>query len=337
MKPVLVTGAAGYVGSHTCKVLAQSGFEPIGLDSLERAGLSELPWGPLEVVETADTVGVARVLARYRPVAALHFAAYAYVGESTANPAMYYRNNFGGSLALFEALRAAGIGNWVFSSTCATYGVPDVAPIAEDHPQRPVNPYGTSKLMVEQMLLDCDFAHGLRSVALRYFNAAGADPDCEIGECHEPETHVIPLAIRTALGEQGSFEIFGTDYETPDGTAIRDFIHVTDLARAHVIALNYLLDGGASEAFNLGTGQGHSVRQVLAAVEAVTGREVRQRASPRRAGDPPILVADPGKARESLGWAPEIPDLTDIVRTAVAWHRKWRSRTFASATPAGRG
>jgi UDP-glucose-4-epimerase GalE len=331
MKPVLVTGAAGYVGSHTCKVLAHSGFEPIGLDSLERAGLRELPWGPLEVVETADTVGVARVLARYRPIAALHFAAYAHVGESTENPAMYYRNNFGGSLALFEALRAAGIGNWVFSSTCATYGVPDVMPIAEDLPQRPVNPYGASKLMVERMLLDCDHAYGVRSVALRYFNAAGADPDCEVGECHEPETHVIPLAIRTALGEQETFGIFGTDYATPDGTAIRDFIHVTDLARAHVMALNYLLDGGGSEAFNLGTGQGHSVRQVLAAVEAVTGREIRHRASPRRAGDPPVLVADPAKVRARLGWAPEIPDLTDIVRTAVEWHRKWRSRSSAPA------
>jgi nucleoside-diphosphate-sugar epimerase len=176
MKPVLVTGAAGYVGSHTCKVLAQSGFEPIGLDSLERAGVRQLPWGPIAVVETADTSAVARVLARYRPVAALHFAAYAYVGESAAQPAMYYRNNFGGSLGLFEALRTAGIGNWVFSSSCATYGVPDVLPIAEGHPQRPVNPYGTSKLMVERMLLDCDLAHGVRSVALRYFNAAGRRP-----------------------------------------------------------------------------------------------------------------------------------------------------------------
>ena len=335
MKPVLVTGAAGYVGSHTCKVLAQSGFEPIGLDTLERAGLRELPWGPIAVIETADTGAVARVLARYRPVAALHFAAYAYVGESIAQPAMYYRNNFGGSLGLFEALRTAGIGNWVFSSTCATYGVPDVLPIAEGHPQRPVNSYGTSKLMVERMLLDCDLAHGVRSVALRYFNAAGADPDCEVGECHEPETHVIPLAIRTALGEQEAFEIFGTDYRTPDGTAIRDYIHVTDLARAHVIALNYLLDGGSSEAFNLGTGQGHSVRQVLAAVEAVTGREVRQRASPRRAGDPPMLVADASKIRERLGWAAEIPDLTDIVRTAVDWHRRWRSQS--TAPPAHKG
>ena len=294
MKPVLVTGAAGYVGSHTCKILAQSGFEPIGLDSLERAGIRELPWGPFEVVDTADRDAVARVLAKYRPVAALHFAAYAYVGESAAQPAMYYRNNFGGSLRLFEALRAAGIGNWVFSSTCATYGVPDTLPIAEDHPQRPVNPYGTSKLMVERMLLDCDHAHGVRSVSLRYFNAAGADPECEVGECHEPETHAIPLAIRTALGEQEAFEIFGTDYPTPDGTAVRDYIHVTDLARAHVIAVNYLLDGGASDALNLGTGQGHSVREVLAAVETVTGQEVRRRAAPRRAGDPPVLVADAG-------------------------------------------
>jgi UDP-arabinose 4-epimerase len=330
MKPVLVTGAAGYVGSHACKVLAQSGFEAIGLDSLERAGMHELPWGPIEVADIADANSVARLLAKYRPVAALHFAAYAYVGESAAQPAMYYLNNFGGSLGLFEALRAAGIGNWVFSSTCATYGIPVSLPIGEDHPQRPVNPYGTSKLMVERMLLDCDRAHGVRSVALRYFNAAGADPDCEVGECHEPETHVIPLAIRTALGEQDTFDIFGTDYPTPDGTAIRDYIHVTDLARAHVLALNYLLDGGASDAFNLGTGQGHSVLEVVAAVETVTGRKVRQRAAPRRAGDPPVLVADSTKVRGRLSWVPEIPGLTDIVRTAVDWHRRWRSRNPAS-------
>ncbi len=330
MIPVLVTGAAGYVGSHACKVLAQSGFEPIGIDSLERAGLRMLPWGPLEVVDTTDAAGVARILQRYRPLAALHFAAYAYVGESAAQPAMYYGNNFGGSLSLFEALRTAGIGNWVFSSSCATYGVPDILPIGEDHPQRPVNPYGTGKLMVERMLLDCDRAHEVRSVALRYFNAAGADPDSEIGECHEPETHVIPLAIRTALGEHEALDIFGTDYATPDGTAVRDYVHVTDLARAHVMALGYLLDGGASEAFNLGTGKGHSVREVVATVESVTGRPVRHRAAPRRAGDPPVLVADASKARERLGWNPEVPDLTGIVRTAVDWHRRWRSRNPVS-------
>ena len=259
-------------GVHTCKALARGGFEPIGLDSLERAGVRELPWAPLEVIDTDDFAGVTRVLEKYRPAAVLHFAAYAYVGESVANPLHYYRNNVAGSITLLEALRAAGIGNFVFSSSCATYGIPQAVPIDEDHPQKPVNPYGSSKLMVERMLRDCDAAFGARSVSLRYFNAAGADPEGEIGECHEPETHAIPLAIRTALGEQAAFEIYGTDYPTPDGTAIRDYVHVTDLARAHVRALEYLLDGGKSTALNLGTGVGHSVKEVVKAVEEVTGQ-----------------------------------------------------------------
>jgi len=270
------------------------------------------------------------VLSRFQPHAVMHFAAYAYVGESVAKPASYYGNNFGGSLTLFAALQAAGVGNWVFSSTCATYGNPLSLPITEDHPQDPVNPYGSSKLMVEQVLRDCESAHGTRWVALRYFNAAGADPECEYGECHEPETHAIPLAIRTALGEHDVFDILGTDYPTPDGTAVRDYVHVSDLARAHVNALEHLLAGGDSGAFNLGTGTGHSVRQVLEAVETVTGRKVNSRESPRRPGDPPILVADPARARRVLGWQARIPALVDIVRTAADWHRHWR----ASGAPA---
>jgi len=323
--PVLVTGAGGDVGSHACKALNRCGYAPIGLDSLERAGMRTLPWGPLEVVDTSDRKSVGRVLDKYRPAAIVHFAAYAYVGESVADPSLYYRNNVGGSISLLEAAQAAGIGNFVFSSSCATYGIPGTVPIREDHPQHPVNPYGSSKLMVERILRDCDLAFGIRSVALRYFNAAGADPDCEIGECHDPETHAIPLAIRAALGEQPEFEIFGTDYPTPDGTAIRDYVHVTDLAHAHVRALEYLLDGGTSTALNLGTGTGHSVREVVKAVEAATGRPVKTIPSPRRDGDPPVLVADPERASQLLNWNAEMASLTDIVRTAVQWHRKWRS------------
>jgi UDP-glucose-4-epimerase GalE len=324
VKRVLVTGAAGYIGSHACKALARAGFEPVGLDDLSRAGLNELPWGLLEVANVADTQAVASVLDRYRPCAAMHFAAYAYVGESMTEPALYYRNNVGGSLALLEALRNARIDSIVFSSTCATYGVPRSTPIDEDHPQAPINPYGMSKLMVERMLVDFDRAYGLRHVALRYFNAAGADPDGELGECHEPETHAIPLAIQAAFGEREVFEIYGTDYPTEDGTAIRDYIHVSDLVEAHVRALEYLLDGRPSIALNLGTGRGHSVRQVLAAVERATGRSVPAREVARRAGDPAELVADPRRAHEVLGWRTRYNDLVETVGSAVNWYRQSR-------------
>jgi UDP-glucose 4-epimerase len=255
------------------------------------------------------------------------------VGESVANPSRYYHNNVCGSITLLDALRAAGINNFVFSSSCATYGIPETVPIGEDHPQKPVNPYGSGKLMVERVLRDFDLAYGFRSVALRYFNAAGADPEAEIGECHDPETHAIPLAIRTALGEQATFEIYGTDYPTPDGTAIRDYVHVTDLARAHVRALEYLLGGGRSAAFNLGTGVGHSVREVLKVVEAVTARPVKTASSPRRDGDPPVLIANTERAKKILGWTAEMAGLTDIVSTAVQWHRKWRSAQASAESP----
>jgi len=317
---VLVTGAAGYVGSHACKALALAGLQPIGLDNLERAGIRELPWGPLEVADTRDRSALDDVLRRHRPQAALHFAAYAYVGESVARPGLYYRNNVLGTLTLLEALLDAGIGKLVFSSTCATYGIPRCVPIDEDHPQQPVNPYGASKLMVERILADFEVAHGLRHVALRYFNAAGADPDCQLGECHDPETHAIPLAIEAALGQRTAFDIYGTDYPTPDGTAIRDYVHVSDLADAHVRALEHLVAGGTSLAINLGTGIGHSVREVISAVEQVTTRSVPVRAAPRRAGDPPVLVANPARARAVLGWSARYSDLTEIVRTAVRWH-----------------
>ena len=319
---VLVTGAAGYVGSHACKALAHRGLQPVGLDNLERAGLRELPWGPLEVADTRDRSALDTILHRHRPEAVMHFAAYAYVGESVAAPGRYYRNNVLGTLTLLEAMRDAGIGRFVFSSTCATYGIPNRVPIDEAHPQAPINPYGSSKLMVERILADFDRAHGLQSVALRYFNAAGADPEGEIGECHEPETHAIPLAIRTALGRLPRFQVFGTDYPTPDGSAIRDYVHVSDLADAHVQALDYLVAGGSSTAFNLGTGQGHSVLQVVAAVEAETGQRITLERTARRPGDPAVLVADPTRARATLRWTPAFTDLREIVRTAVAWERR---------------
>jgi UDP-glucose-4-epimerase GalE len=321
MTRVLVTGAAGYIGSHACKALAHAGFEPIGIDNLSRAGRTAIPGGPLIVADIKDRSTVDDVLETYQPVAALHFAAYAYVGESVLQPTIYYRNNVVGSLTLLEALISASIDKIVFSSTCATYGIPLEVPIAEDHPQAPINPYGSSKLMIERMLADFDAAHGVRHVTLRYFNAAGADPEGELGECHDPETHAVPLAIEAALGRRAAFEIFGSDYPTADGTAIRDYVHVTDLVDAHVRALRYLLDGGTSLALNLGTGQGHSVRQLLDAVTRVTGATIPVLLAPRRAGDPPVLVANPQLARSVLGWRAG-RDLSEIVRTAVAWHRR---------------
>jgi len=319
---VLVTGAAGYVGSHACKALARRGLQPVGLDNLERAGLRDLPWGPLEVADTRDRSALDAILRRHQPEAVMHFAAYAYVGESVTEPGRYYQNNVLGTLTLLEAMRDAGVTRFVFSSTCATYGIPQRTPIDEDHPQAPINPYGSSKLMVERILADFDRAHGLRSVALRYFNAAGADPDGEIGECHEPETHAIPLAIQAALGRLPRFQVFGTDYPTPDGSAIRDYVHVSDLADAHVRALEYLVAGGVSTALNLGTGQGHSVLQVVKAVETATGQRVALEQAARRPGDPAVLVAEPARARATLGWTPAFSDLREIVRTAVAWERR---------------
>jgi UDP-arabinose 4-epimerase len=250
----------------------------------------------------------------------MHFAAYAYVGESVQDPGKYYRNNVAGTLALLEAMRDHSIGHFVFSSTCATYGIPERVPIGEASPQVPINPYGASKLMIERMLTDFEVAHGLRSISLRYFNAAGADPGGDIGEDHDPETHLIPLAIRAAQRGAPSLAIFGTDYDTPDGTAIRDYIHVADLAEAHVLALADLLGGGPSVMLNLGTGTGYSVRDVVRTIEAVGGRPVPVRESPRRAGDPPVLVADPKQAMQRLKWQPVYSDLSTIIETAWRWH-----------------
>jgi UDP-arabinose 4-epimerase len=321
-RKVLVTGGAGYVGAHACKALAAAGFEPVTLDNLSRGHQWAVQWGPLEVGDIGDAARVDAVLDAHRPIAALHFAAYCYVGESVRAPRDYYRNNVVGTLTLLDALLAHGVRHLVFSSSCATYGIPDCMPIVEATRQAPVNPYGRTKLIVEGALNDYDAAYGLRFASLRYFNAAGADPDGDIGEAHEPETHAVPAAIHAALGRRAHFEIYGTDYPTEDGTAVRDYIHVADLADAHVLALERLLAGGESLAVNLGTGRGHSVRQVVTAVEAAVGGPVPINEAPRRAGDPPVLVADPSRAAELLRWRPRHPSLSAIVASAVAWHRR---------------
>jgi UDP-arabinose 4-epimerase len=318
---VLVTGGAGYIGAHACKALARAGHLPVVFDNLSRGHRAAVRWGPLVEGELADRERLLAAIEQYQVSAVMHFAAYAYVGESVADPALYYRNNLGGSLSLLEAMRASGVGRIVFSSTCATYGIPASVPIKETAPQLPVNPYGETKLAIERALHWYGQAYGMRSVSLRYFNAAGADPDGDIGECHEPETHLLPLVLQAALGRQPAIQIYGTDYPTPDGTAIRDYIHVTDLVAAHLRALEHLFAGQGSTVFNLGTGRGHSVREVVAAAEAVAGTVIPRREVARRPGDPAVLVADPTRAADLLGWRAEMSDLATIIRTALAWHQ----------------
>jgi UDP-arabinose 4-epimerase len=291
---VLVTGGAGYIGSHTCKALAAAGHTPVVLDDLSAGHDWAVRWGPLVVGDIADGALLARVFRDYKVAAVVHFAAHAYVGESVQHPRKYFNNNVAKTLALLDGMLDAGVQRFVFSSTCATYGLPRVLPITEDLPQQPINPYGDSKLMVEKVLRRYGEAYGLRYALLRYFNAAGADPDGEIGEDHEPETHLIPLVIAAAQGRRRALEIFGDDYETTDGTAIRDYVHVCDLADAHVKALDRLIADAESLAVNLGTGEGHSIRDVIAAVERVSGKPVPAIMRPRRPGDPPALVADAG-------------------------------------------
>ena len=320
-KTVLVTGGAGYIGSHACKALARSGYVPVVYDNLCYGHRWAVKWGPLEQGDILDHERLDEVLRIYRPTAVMHFAAFAYVGESVSDPGKYYRNNVVGSLTLLEAMRDHGIERIVFSSTAATYGVPDRLAMSEETPQHPINPYGASKVMVERLLADFGAAHGLTSVALRYFNAAGADPDTEIGEDHEPETHLIPLVLDAVSGRRPHITVFGSDYDTPDGTCIRDYIHVSDLADAHVRALEAPMASGTSEAYNLGNGRGYSVRNVIDAVSRVTGRRVPVVESGRRAGDPARLVSNARKAAEALGWTPSC-DLETIVATAWAWHQK---------------
>ena len=320
---VLVSGGAGYIGSHALKELRRAGHAAVALDDLRLGHREALLGTPLVEAAVQDREAVGAALRAHRVDAVLHFAAYCYVGESVAQPAKYYANNVHGTLCLAEAAAAAGVRAFVLSSTCATYGEPEAMPIDEATPQRPVNPYGRSKWMAEQLLADLAAAQpGFRPVFLRYFNAAGCDPDGELGEDHDPETHLIPNAIRAALGRQGALELFGTDYPTPDGTCVRDYIHVVDLAAAHVQALAYAQDGGAERAFNLGTGRGFSVREVIETVRRVSGVPVPVAPRPRRAGDPPRLVAAADRARRELGWRPRFDDLEAIVRSAYEWMRR---------------
>jgi UDP-glucose-4-epimerase GalE len=332
-KTLLVTGGAGYIGSHACKALAAAGYRPVTYDNLSIGNRWAVRWGPLERGDILDAARLHEVFKAYRPVGVLHFAALALVGESMQAPGLYYRTNVTGAVNLLDACHIHDVPAFVFSSTCAIYGTPDHMPIAEAAAARPINPYGASKLMVERILDDYDMAHRLRHVALRYFNAAGADPDGELGEARDVETHLVPLALDAVLGRRPPLEIFGDDYPTPDGTAIRDYIHVSDLAEAHVRALGLLLAGGPSRKLNLGTGQGYSVRQVLDAAAVATGRPVPHGIAPRRPGDPPELVADPRAAFALLG-----QDLTarsglaHIMETAWAWQAAGAVPKGASAT-----
>ena len=326
---ILIVGGAGYIGSQTAKCVAQAGWKPVVFDNLVYGHKWAVKWGPLVEGDLADGALIKRVLEEHAVTAVVHFAAYAYVGESVTNPRKYFRNNVAGTINLLDAMIDAGVRDIVFSSTCATYGEPQRVPISEDHPQNPVNPYGETKLTVEKMLHWYGRAYGLRYAALRYFNAAGADPDGEVGEDHDPETHLIPLAIAAAMaGTSGkALEIYGTDYGTTDGTAIRDYIHVLDLADAHVAALGKLRAGATSLSVNLGTGRGHSVRQVIAAVEKVSGKKIAVRETGRRAGDPPALVADARLAADVLGWKARIPGIETIVEHAWRWTQKRSART----------
>ena len=324
---MLVTGGAGFVGSHACKALAGAGYTPVTYDNLVHGHETAVRWGPLEVGDILDGAKLAAVLARYRPIAVLHFAAFAYVGESMTNPVKYYRNNVAGSVTLFEAALQHGIRRVVFSSSCATFGIPRGGPIAEDHAQVPVNPYGRTKLVVEQLLSDLDYAHGLRSIVLRYFNAAGADPDGQLGEMHLPETHLIPLVLDVAAGRRRSIPVFGVDHGTPDGSCIRDYVHVSDLATAHVQAVERLLAGEGSAAFNLGTGRGASVMEVIEAARRVTGRDIPIEIAPARPGDPPALIAASDQARVALGWRPQWAALEAQIEHAWRWVESRQSRT----------
>jgi UDP-arabinose 4-epimerase len=320
----LVTGGAGYIGSHVCKALARAGFRPVAYDNLTYGHASAVKWGPLEVGDILDTSRLAAVIRKCGARAIIHLAAFAYVGESVTDPAKYYKNNVAGTLTLLDAARACGIDKIVFSSTCATYGIPRKIPITEDEPQNPVNPYGTSKLMIERILADYRSAYGMDSISLRYFNAAGADPDGDLGEEHDPETHLIPLVLDAASGARPHITVFGDDYDTPDGTCIRDYIHVSDLAEAHVLALHKLENAPAGRnAYNLGTGRGYSVGEVIRCAREITGLNIPVVKGARRAGDPAILLADPARAKAELGFCLRHPGIEDMILSA--WHWSQRS------------
>jgi len=318
---VLVTGGAGYIGSHACKLLAQQGFTPVTFDSLTTGWAQAVKFGPLVQADLLDRAALDAAFAEYQPCAVMHFAALSQVGEATRDPGLYWRNNVCGSLNLIEAMTAAGCRNIVFSSTCATYGDQDGVVLDEDSPQRPLNAYGASKLAVEGILRDFGVSHGLNSVIFRYFNVAGADPEAEVGEWHQPETHLIPVMIEAVAGARPALTIHGNDYPTHDGTCIRDYVHVMDLARAHVLGLDWLLNARGSRVFNLGTGVGFSVAEVIAQCRAGTGHRVPHSFGPRRAGDAAALVSGSRRAVEELGWTQERSSLKLMIEDAWRWYK----------------
>ena len=321
---ILVTGGAGYIGSHVCKWLAVNGYNPITYDNFSRGNHWAVKWGPIEVGDILDHSRLIEVLDKHKPVAVIHFAAFAYVGESVNDPYLYYYNNVCGTLNLLNALMETEIRSIVFSSTCSTYGIPDQIPIYEDHPQNPINPYGASKLMIERILQDFYNTYALQSISLRYFNVAGADPEGEIGEVHENEPHLIPRLLDFVIGRRENIKIYGDDYNTLDGFCIRDYIHVEDLSKAHVLALKYLSNNHIGvQNYNLGTGEGHSVLEVIKTVENVTGKKINYKVVARRQGDPPKLVAGVNGATKTLGWKPSRPSLTEQVVDAWKWHRNY--------------
>jgi len=317
---ILIAGGAGYIGSHTNKLLNQKGYSTVVFDNLIYGHREFVKWGEFFFGDLSDREVIRECFKRYPIKAVMHFSAFAYVGESMENPSKYYFNNVVNTLNLLEVMKEMGVRHFIFSSTCAVYGIPERLPITEDHPKNPVNPYGRTKFMIEEILKDYERAYGIKYINLRYFNAAGADPEGEIGEWHDPETHLIPLTIYTALGLRDSIRIFGTDYPTKDGTCIRDYIHVMDLADAHIKALEYLKREGRSDSFNLGNGEGYSVREVIKAVKEVSGRDFRVIETGRREGDPPVLISDSRKAEALLGWRSRYKDIKVIVETAWKWH-----------------
>ncbi|HEY0061887.1 MAG TPA: UDP-glucose 4-epimerase GalE [Telluria sp.] len=327
---ILVVGGAGYIGSQMVRQLAGAGYRPVVLDNL--SGGSRDAAGParLVVADMGDAGALDALLQAFDFKAVMHFASFIQVGESVTHPSRYYDNNVGNTIGLLDAMVRRGIGAFIFSSTAAIFGEPEYTPIDEKHPTVPINPYGRSKLMVEQILADFDRAYSLRSTCLRYFNAAGADPDGRSGECHEPETHLIPLVLQVASGRRAAITVYGENYETPDGTCIRDYIHVSDLCDAHLLALEALLEGGPSTHYNLGNGAGYSILDVIKTVERVTGKQVRRESGPRRPGDPPVLVADATLAKNKLGWVPQYADLDTIVRHAWQWEQQHFSARLAT-------
>jgi UDP-glucose 4-epimerase len=319
---ILIVGGAGYIGSHLNKEINKKGIETVIFDNLSYGHRDFVKWGTFEKGDLGNIDDIRNVFKKYPIEAVMHFAAFTYVGESVEDPQKYYTNNVKNTLNLLQVMLEENVKYFVFSSTCATYGNPVEIPITENHPQNPINPYGKGKLMVETVLKDYSDAYGLKYASLRYFNAAGADPESEVGELHNPETHLIPLILDVAAGRREDIKIFGTDYDTPDGTCIRDYIHVTDLAEAHILALEYLQNSGESDFFNLGNGNGFSVKEVIETAEEVTGKDIKAVEAERRAGDPPILVGSSDKAKEKLNWKPKYDELSTIIETAWNWHKK---------------